>query len=1150
MRNSFKTVRRFLHARLHCEALEARAVPATLYVDSSLVAGASVASLGGRVTLDRDSSGTLTAGDQVTVGLGQTGQAADLTFGEAAVSGDVGSAYGTIQAAIAAASAGDTIKIAGGTYPESVNLGTQLTLQGLTGTATDVIIHPPSGNAITVAASDTTIRDLRVTGGTNGIAITASGISGLTVNDVQADANTNDGIDLSNVGGALALTDVKATGNGAAGLQLSGAAGSTLTLTSLTDTGNTGAGLTVSGFGSVNLTDLTLTGNGASSTVGTAAGGTISFVAAASGTTAYAITASGTQLQVTKDPTGADVANQAIALSGETSLSVSGGAGADTFAITPSASGGTTITVVGGSPAPASGQGTAGDTLNLNLAGVTTPNVSSTFSSGSGFAGTLTASGIATVSFSGIEALANGETISGTVFTDTNGNGAQDPGEAGVSGMTVHLSVNSSGAEDLTATTDASGHYSFTGLAPGSYQVRADLTSGLTLTTANPAAITAILGQTASNVNFGVQAVSGTVGGTVNGTVFGDTNGNGVINAGENALSGVTVFLDLNGNGQLNAGEPATVSSATGTFTLTSTTNGLFTIRALAPAGFSTGVIPTVNLMGGDTLSANVGLRPNSTAAGGTLTGEVFADTNRDGILDNGETGVSGVTVFLDANDNGRLDPGEVSTTTNASGDFTLTSTTNGLFTVRAVASGSFVGSTSPTITLSGGGAVDANVGLLTSASSGGSISGIVFDDKNRNGTLNPGENPVGGVTVFIDANGNGKLDGGEPFTVTDRNGAYTLSTATNGQVTVDAVLPVGYLHLSTTPTADLTGGATVGGENVGLFSKLPPQATPAQLLAIGIIEGGGGHVKLFDSTGKLIQDLDVSSFAGSAEPRVVVADVTGDGVDDIIIGTGVGVPNRIEVLDGATLKVIFSTQPFESSFTGGVYVTAGDVTGDGVADIIVTPDEGGGPRVVVYQGGTTGFPMVQSFYGIEDVNFRGGARATVADINGDGIADLIVAAGFGGGPRVAFFDGSSLFGGGAIRHLFNDIFVFEQTLRNGVFVTAGDIDGDGFADLIIGGGPGGGPRVEVLSGASLTGGNLSSPNVLANFFAGDPNNRGGAHVAVKDLSNDGSSDLVVGDGDSTQVTGYTGKSLLHGNPNKVYDFEAESGASGGVFVG
>jgi len=85
------------------------------------------------------------------------------------------------------------------------------------------------------------------------------------------------------------------------------------------------------------------------------------------------------------------------------------------------------------------------------------------------------------------------------------------------------------------------------------------------------------------------------------------------------------------------------------------------------------------------------------------------------------------------------------------------------------------------------------------------------------------------------------------------------------------------------------------------------------------------------------------------------------------------------------------------------------------------------------------------------DPNFRGGARAALNDLNGDGKADLLVAAGFGGGPRLALYDGSKLGPTGGPKFV-GDFFVFEQTLRNGVFIAAGDVNGDGFADVIVGG--------------------------------------------------------------------------------------------------
>src|SRR5438477_507722 len=123
-------------------------------------------------------------------------------------------------------------------------------------------------------------------------------------------------------------------------------------------------------------------------------------------------------------------------------------------------------------------------------------------------------------------------------------------------------------------------------------------------------------------------------------------------------------------------------------------------------------------------------------------------------------------------------------------------------------------------------------------------------------------------------------------------------------------------------------------------------------------------------------------------------------------------------------------------------------------------PTGSGCRRVRVFSG--KGFSQLADFLGIDDPAFRGGARAAVGDINGDGAGDLVVAAGFQGGPRVAGFDGKSLASGPV--KLFADFLAFEPELRNGSFVAVGDLDGDGFAEVIAGGGPGGGPRVRALS--------------------------------------------------------------------------------------
>lgn len=280
-----------------------------------------------------------------------------------------------------------------------------------------------------------------------------------------------------------------------------------------------------------------------------------------------------------------------------------------------------------------------------------------------------------------------------------------------------------------------------------------------------------------------------------------------------------------------------------------------------------------------------------------------------------------------------------------------------------------------------------------------------------------------------------------------------------------------------------------------------------------------------------------------SVEVRTATGDFNHDGVADVVAATGPGSASHVRIFDGRNQQELFAVDPFEAGFTGGVYVTAGDLNGDGVADLVVTPDQGGGPRVDVYSG--NGFTKLLSMFGIDDTNFRGGARASTGDLNADGTTDLIVVAGFGGGPRVAAFDGRSL--ASTPQKLFGDFFAFEQTLRNGIFVTAGDVNGDGYADLIAGGGPGGGPRVLILDGKNLMS-NTAVP--LANFFAGDVNSRGGVRLSAKDLDGDGLADLVVGAGTSSRVTAYRGSDFASGQPPMAFDFDAGVTSTDGVFVG
>jgi uncharacterized delta-60 repeat protein len=334
--------------------------------------------------------------------------------------------------------------------------------------------------------------------------------------------------------------------------------------------------------------------------------------------------------------------------------------------------------------------------------------------------------------------------------------------------------------------------------------------------------------------------------------------------------------------------------------------------------------------------------------------------------------------------------------------------------------------------------------------------------------------------------------------------------------------------------------------------------------LAVGGSLDGKASVFVPDAAGTLsaAPTVTVAPFgASTANARVAVADVNGDKVADTILITGPGTPIRFAVVSGVdnTTLLIPPTAPFAGSedFTGGGFVSAADFDHDGRAEMVFTPDLSGGPRVTIFTLPVGGTPtVVANFFGIDDPNFRGGARTGAGDVDGDGFADLAVAAGFQGGPRIAVFNGTTL--ATTPTRLLNDFFAFEDTLRNGAYVSIGDLNADGFGDLAFGAGPGGAPRLLAISGQQLlvAGPAAAILTPLANFFvAGNADDRGGVRVGFLDADGDNRADLAVGSGEGSpaNVRAYLGKDFTAtGEPATVQDITVFGGATltDGVFVG
>src|SRR5439155_16076687 len=124
---------------------------------------------------------------------------------------------------------------------------------------------------------------------------------------------------------------------------------------------------------------------------------------------------------------------------------------------------------------------------------------------------------------------------------------------------------------------------------------------------------------------------------------------------------------------------------------------------------------------------------------------------------------------------------------------------------------------------------------------------------------------------------------------------------------------------------------------------------------------------------------------------------------DLLAIGADAGGGPNVIVLDGPTKATLYNFFAYDPGFVGGVRVAVGDVSGDGFPDIITAPGPGGGPDIHVYDGRTGA--LIKRFWAF-DPNFTGGSFVAAGDVNGDGFADIIIGADSGGGPNVAVISG------------------------------------------------------------------------------------------------------------------------------------------------
>jgi len=306
---------------------------------------------------------------------------------------------------------------------------------------------------------------------------------------------------------------------------------------------------------------------------------------------------------------------------------------------------------------------------------------------------------------------------------------------------------------------------------------------------------------------------------------------------------------------------------------------------------------------------------------------------------------------------------------------------------------------------------------------------------------------------------------------------------------------------------------------------------------------------------------------AGFGSSVATAGDVNGDGYSDVIIGApfydnGQADEGRAFVYHGSATGLVATVAwTAESDQTGAGFgssvAAAGDVNGDGYADVIVGAplhdngevDEG---RAYVYYGSASGLASTAAWTAESDQAYSEFATsvATAGDLNGDGYSDVIVGAPYyeelwNDEGQIVAFHGSS---GGLTTTAAWTYASGEANANVGNSVsTAGDVNGDGYSDIIVGAfrmdaGAVDAGAAMVFHGSSS---GLTSRSWLA--WSGDPIAEFGWSVAAAgDVNGDGYADVIVGAPDPNLTVG--GRAYVyHGSASGLANSAAWVAESGQI---
>ncbi|MFH1255597.1 MAG: S8 family serine peptidase [bacterium] len=213
---------------------------------------------------------------------------------------------------------------------------------------------------------------------------------------------------------------------------------------------------------------------------------------------------------------------------------------------------------------------------------------------------------------------------------------------------------------------------------------------------------------------------------------------------------------------------------------------------------------------------------------------------------------------------------------------------------------------------------------------------------------------------------------------------------------------------------------------------------------------GGGPHIRIFNINGDVIGQFFAfdPNFRGGV--NITSADVNKDGSDEIIAVQASNGNSEIKIFNQKG-QLLGSFYAYDDKFKGGLNIASGDTDGNGEDEIIIGLASGKIPEVRIFKpigvllGQFLAYPKT----------FLGGVKVSAANIKSGPKAYIITAPEKGGGPHVKIFDNKG--------NLISHFFAFNGNFRGGVSLAKADVDNDGLDEIIAAAGPGGAPHARVF---------------------------------------------------------------------------------------